>query len=107
MSGEPFCEGSVEPCDCDGTRRRYLFRAGETDDPMGMVVQVGHADEPPLRTMWLDYANLLEVMVHAGIAHITGEGLVYQGPGEDPRPALSELTDEEIAKLWAGPERDG
>ncbi len=61
----------------------FVFRSG-ISTPFGLVVQIGRQDDVVLRTLWLDGEQLLRAVVEAGIAHITGTGLAWQGDGESP-----------------------
>lgn len=84
MVGDPLVDGCVtredQPDDA------YVFSAGITrgPSPFGIVVQLGRNGEQPLRTLWMDGSAVLDAMVSAGLAHITGEGLSWVGPGPDP-----------------------
>ena len=89
MVGDPLVDGAVTRADEDDQPILddvYVFSAAITrgPTPFGIVVQLGRDGEQPLRTMWLDGSQLLNILVSAGVAHITGEGLTWNGPGPDP-----------------------
>lgn len=91
MLGEPLADGVFGPC--ERPDEPFLFRSWVTHRPFGFGVQIGRKGEPALRTLWLDGEELLNALVQAGIAHITGDNLKWVGPGEDPRPQAVTVPD--------------